>query len=48
MLKKLPKTAQSKEKQALHDIWKVETRKNAMVAFYLFVETYQYKYPAVA
>ena len=48
MLNKLPKSAQPKAKQALHDIWMAETRKNAIAAFDLFIETYQDKYPAVA
>ena len=48
VLNKLPKSAQPKAKQALHDIWMAETRKNAIAAFDLFIETYQDKYPAVA
>jgi len=41
----LPKTAQPKAKQALHDIWQAETRKAADKAFDLFIETYDAKYP---
>lgn len=48
VLNKLPKSAQPKAKQALHDIWMAETRKNAITAFDLFIETYEDKYPAVA
>jgi len=41
----LPKTAQPKAKQALHDIWQAETKKAAEKAFDLFIETYDAKYP---
>ena len=41
----LPKTAQPKAKQALHDIWQAETKKGAEKAFELFIETYDAKYP---
>ncbi len=41
----LPKTAQPKAKQALHDIWQAETKKGAGKAFDLFIETYDAKYP---
>lgn len=45
VLNKLPKSAQPKAKQALHEIWMAETKKNAEVAFDLFVKTYEDKYP---
>jgi putative transposase len=32
-------------KQALHEIWMAETKKNAEAAFDLFVKTYEDKYP---
>lgn len=41
----LPKSSQPKAKQALHQIWQAETRKNAEVAFDLFIRTYERKYP---
>lgn len=40
----LPKSAQAKAKQALHDIWQAETRENAEKAFDLFIQTYEAKY----
>ena len=45
VLNKLPKSAQPKAKQALHEIWMAETRENAIAAFELFVKTYEDKYP---
>lgn len=45
VLNKLPKSAQPKAKQALHEIWMAETKKDAETAFDLFVETYKDKYP---
>ena len=45
ILNHLPKTAQSKAKKALHQIWMAETRTNAGNAFDLFVESYEAKYP---
>jgi len=45
VLNYLPKTAQPKAKQALHDIWQAETRKAADEAFDLFIEIYDAKYP---
>lgn len=45
VLNKLPKSAQPKAKQALHEIWMAETKKNAESAFDLFVKTYEDKYP---
>ena len=45
ILNKLPKSAQPKAKKALHEIWMAETRDNALIAFDLFVKTYEDKYP---
>jgi len=45
VLSKLPKSAQPKAKEALHEIWMAETREGAETAFDLFVETYEAKYP---
>ena len=45
VLNKLPKSAQPKAKEALHEIWMAETRENAEAAFDLFVKTYEDKYP---
>ena len=44
----LPKTAQPKAKQALHEIWQAETQENAEKAFDLFLKTYEPKYPKAA
>ena len=41
----LPKSAQTKAKQALHSIWQAETLADAEKAFDLFIETYEPKYP---
>lgn len=41
----LPKSAQAKAKQALHNIWQAETKDNAEKAFDLFLKTYEPKYP---
>ena len=41
----LPKSAQPKAKQALHDIWPAETQEYAHKAFDLFINTYEAKYP---
>jgi transposase-like protein len=41
----LPKSVQSKAKQALHAIWQAETKEDAEKAFDLFIETYEPKYP---
>ena len=41
----LPKNLQGKAKQDLHDIWQADTRDNAHIAFNLFVDTYEVKYP---
>ncbi|QQP41674.1 Transposase for insertion sequence element IS1081 [Caligus rogercresseyi] len=40
-----PKLSQPKAKQALHDIWRAETKEDAEKAFDLFVKTYEAKYP---
>lgn len=45
VLNKLPKSAQPKAKQALHEIWMAETKKDVEAAFDLFVTTYEDKYP---
>ena len=41
----LPKNLQGKAKQDLHDIWQADTKSNATIAFNLFVDTYEIKYP---
>lgn len=48
MLNKLPKSAQPKAKQALHEIWRAETREDAESALDRFIRTYEPKYPRVA
>jgi putative transposase len=45
VLDKLPKRLQPGAKDALHQIWMAETRKDADAAFDLFLATYQAKYP---
>jgi transposase-like protein len=40
-----PKPVQAKMKQALHEIWQAETRRDAETAFDHFVATYEPKYP---
>ena len=40
-----PKLSQPKVKQALHDIWRAETKEEAEKAFDLFIRTYEVKYP---
>ncbi len=45
ILNKLPKAAQPKAKQAIHQIWMAETRKEAERAFDGFLSTYEAKYP---
>lgn len=45
VLNALPKSVQSKAKQALHEIWQAETRAQAEKAFELFIKTYEPKYP---
>ena len=44
VLNKLPKSQQSKAKRALQEIWMAETKKDALVAFEAFVETWGVKY----
>ena len=44
----LPKSAQPKAKQALHNIWQAETQVGAEKAFDLFIKTYEPKYPKAA
>ncbi len=44
----LPKSAQPKAKQALHNIWQAATRAEAEKAFDLFIKTYEPKYPKAA
>jgi putative transposase len=45
VLDKLPKRLQPGAKDALHQIWMAETRKDADAAFDLFLATYEAKYP---
>jgi putative transposase len=45
VLNKLPKSAQPKAKDALHQIWMAPTRNEVLRAFDLFVKTYEAKYP---
>jgi transposase-like protein len=44
VLNKLPKSQQSKAKRALQKIWMAETKKDALVAFEAFVETWGVKF----
>jgi putative transposase len=44
----LPKSAQAKGKQSLHNIWQAETKAEAEKAFDLFVKMYEPKYPKAA
>ena len=44
ILNKLPKSLQSKAKRALQEIWMAETKKDALVAYDAFVETWSPKY----
>jgi putative transposase len=44
VLNKLPKKQQPKAKRALQEIWMAETKKDALVAFDAFVETWGVKY----
>ena len=41
----LPKSAQAKAKDSLHDIWQAETKADAEKAFDLFIKMYEPKYP---
>ena len=45
VLDKLPKRIQPGAKEALHQIWMAETKKDAEAAFDLFLATYAAKYP---
>jgi len=45
VLNNLPKSAQARAKEALHEIWMAETRENAYKAFDRFGEMYKAKYP---
>jgi putative transposase len=44
----LPKSAQAKAKDSLHDIWQAETKVDAEKAFDLFIDMYEAKYPKAA
>jgi transposase-like protein len=44
VLNKLPKSQHSRAKRALQEIWMAETKKDALVAFDAFVETWGVKY----
>ena len=44
VLNKLPKSQQSKAKRALQEIWMAETKKDALLAFDAFIETWGVKY----
>jgi putative transposase len=44
VLNKLPKSQQPKAKRALQEIWMAETKKDALIAFHAFVETWGVKY----
>ncbi len=44
----LPKSAQAKAKDSLHDIWQAETKVDAEKAFDLFIDMYEPKYPKAA
>jgi putative transposase len=44
VLNKLPKSQHSKAKRALQEIWMAETKKDALAAFDVFVETWRVKY----
>jgi len=48
VLNKLPKSQQSKAKRALQEIWMAETKKDALLAFDAFVETWSIKYDKAA
>jgi putative transposase len=47
VLNKLPKSQHSRAKRALQEIWMAETKKDALVAFDAFVETWGVKYDKV-
>ncbi|GJM60722.1 IS256 family transposase [Persicobacter diffluens] len=44
----LPKSAQQKAKDKIHQIWMAETKDEADKAFDLFIDTYEAKYPKAA
>jgi putative transposase len=44
VLNKLPKSQQSKAKRALQEIWMAETKKDALLAFDAFIESWGVKY----
>src|SRR6266498_3074653 len=44
VLNKLPKSQQSNAKRALQEIWMAETKKDALLAFDAFIETWGIKY----
>jgi len=44
----LAKLFQPKAKAAIHNIWQAENKVDAEKAFYLFIETYELKYPKAA
>ena len=44
----LPKSAQVKAKDSLHDIWQAETKADSEKAFDLFIKMYEPKYPKAA
>jgi len=48
VLNKLPKSRQAKAKRALQEIWMAETKRDALVAFDAFVETWGVKYDKAA
>ena len=48
VLNKMPKSVQAKAKAMLHEIWMAETRAEAHVAFDLFIETFEAKFPKAA
>ena len=48
VLNYLPKSAQPRAKQALHEIWQAETKAAAEKAVDLFIESYEAKYPKAA
>jgi putative transposase len=48
VLNKLPRSQQSKAKRALQEIWMAETKKDALVAYDAFVDTWGIKYNKAA
>ena len=45
ILDKMPKSIQSKAKSKIHDMYRAETRKDALEAYHHFVDIYEAKYP---